>query len=220
MCERARRGVRGEMWRSEDEEQADGWWTRYGSGTEQCWTKNPRRGYRSWTDSLKVGERFYTKEAKAAEVETSTETAVARRGTEKASATVATMATRKQVQGALQRKETVRTGTTEEGASRGAMPSSFAKSNRTNEQTKVKTRAPARTAQSSSTQQRTARFPRRREREMKSELFEAEKSLLVDKELEQLTCECDVAEETMSATVKLARSTSLTSAYRRRNASR
>ena len=49
------------------------------------------------------------------------------------------------------------------------------------------------------TQPRIAHFTRRREREMKSEQ-EAE-----HKELEQLTCESDVAEETMSAMVKLAK---------------
>ena len=81
------------MWRSEDEEQTDGW-TTYGSGTEGCWSKSPRRG---WTDSAKFGERFYTKEVKAA--------AVARRGTERALATVATMATREKVQEALQQPQ-------------------------------------------------------------------------------------------------------------------
>ena len=90
---------------------------------EVSWTKNPGRGHRKWTDSVKVGERFYTEEAKDD----------ASQG-KKASATVATMATRKQVQEALQRKETVRTGTREEGArSRRTMPSSFAKSTKTNE---------------------------------------------------------------------------------------
>jgi len=32
------------MWPSEDEEQADGWRTTYGSSTEGCWTKSPSRG--------------------------------------------------------------------------------------------------------------------------------------------------------------------------------
>ena len=133
---------------------------------EGRWTKSPGRGYKKWTDSVEFGERFHMKEAKG----------------ERASATVATMATREQVQKALQRPQARGEGeaTTpvrkKEGArSRGAMPSSFAKSTKTNEQKKV----------SSSTQwlerctqPRTARFTRRREREMKSELFEAEKSLL------------------------------------------
>ena len=71
---------------------------------------------------------FYTKEHKAA--------AVARRGTEKASATVATMATREQVQEVLQRKK--------EGArNRRAVLSSFAKSTKTNEQKKVRVVVPA-----------------------------------------------------------------------------
>ena len=125
------------MWRSEDEDHSDawwttasssGWWTRYGSSsTEGRWTKSPGRGCKKWTDTVKVGECIYTKEAKAA--------AVARRGTEKASATVATMAARKQVQEALQRKK--------EGArSRRAMPSSVAKSTKTNEQKKVRFMVP------------------------------------------------------------------------------
>ena len=41
--------------------------------------------------------------------------------------------------------------------------------------------------------------------EQEAELFEAEKSLLADKELEQPTCESDVAKESMSAMVKLAK---------------
>ena len=49
------------MWRSDDEEQADGWWTTGRSGTEGWWSKSPRRG---WTDSVKFGERFFVKEAK------------------------------------------------------------------------------------------------------------------------------------------------------------
>ena len=42
-------------------------------------------------------------------------------------------------------------------------------------------------------------------KEQEAELFEAEKSLPADKELEQLTCENDVAEDMMSVMVKLAK---------------
>ena len=52
------------MWRSDDEEQADGWWTTGRSGTEGWWSKSRRRG---WTDSVKFGERFFTKEVKCLE---------------------------------------------------------------------------------------------------------------------------------------------------------
>ena len=60
------------MWRSEDEDHSDawwttasssGWWTRYASGTEGHWTKSPGGENKKWTDTVKVGERFYTKEA-------------------------------------------------------------------------------------------------------------------------------------------------------------
>ena len=104
-----------------DESDKNSQWQR--SWCEEMW----RKGYKKWTDTVKVGKSFNTKEAKAA--------AVARRGTEKASATVATMATRKQVQEALQRKK--------EGArSRRAMPSSVAKSTKTNELKKVRFMVP------------------------------------------------------------------------------
>ena len=228
------------MWRSEDEDHSDawwttasssGWWTRYGSSsTEGRWTKSPGRGYKKWTDTVKVGESFNTKEAKAA--------AVARRGTEKASATVATMATRKQVQEALQRKKQ---GT----RSRRAMPSSVAKSTKTNEQKKVRFMVPPEVPRDARISiEDLANFDEpdidelerdglhralrnalktqvlvcadewlsvftdyvgRLGNEQEAELFEAEKSLPADKELEQLTCENDVAEDMMSVMVKLAK---------------
>ena len=93
--------------------------------------------------------------------ENPTETTVARRGTERASATVATMATREQVQEALHEREKASAAATasgtcapdagctpipkrEEGArSQGAVPSSFATAE-TNEQLKEKERKTAR----------------------------------------------------------------------------
>ena len=82
------------------------------------------------------------------------------------------------------------------------MLSSFAESTKTNEQKKVSSSTQWWTR---CTQPRSARFPTRKERETKSELFEAEKSLPADKKLEQPTCESDVAEETMLAMMKLAK---------------
>ena len=93
------------MWRSEDEHSdawwhtasSSGWWTTSGSGTEEYWNKSRRR----------VVSVFYTKDSREQRVKRwqrprEEAAAVARRGTENASATVAT---RKQVQEALQRKK-------------------------------------------------------------------------------------------------------------------
>ena len=97
------------MWRSEDEEQADGWWMTGGSGTEGCWTKSPRSGHRKWTDSVKFGERFCVKEAKE----------------------------EKTRRWQRPRGKTVSVKAREEGA-RVQVLSSFAKPGKTNEQTKVR----------------------------------------------------------------------------------
>jgi len=87
---------------------------RYGSGTEGCWTKSPRRCYRRWTDSVELGERFFMKEAKYLEEQ------------------------KRQRARWWPRKEAVLQRTKEGARCRGAMPSSFANPDKTNEPKKVR----------------------------------------------------------------------------------
>jgi len=174
-----------EMWRSEDQSDAwwttsssSGWWTRYGSSTEGRWTKSPRRGYGSWTDSLKVGGCYYTKGSR------SRTTAEMRRQKYfvEAQAGAAEAEQRSTNNGEVHKERRV----ARHRALRSALETQVFVC--ADEWLSVFTDCVGRLGN-----------------EQEAELLEAEKSLLADNELEQLTCESDVAEDTMSAMVKLAK---------------